>query len=124
MDKNIHLFSIYIERLIMRKIIFITFILCLFACGSVQRSVDNNTYGEAMKNSFERLFTKPQFDSICAADSLPKDLKKWHKMQIRDFETKDGKEMYLFIKRLGKSEEIYRLETIGDSLKITKRETK
>ncbi len=26
------------------------------------------------------------------------DLNKWHKMQIRDFESKDGKDMYLFIK--------------------------
>ena len=108
----------------MRKVIFIAFILFLFACSSLQKSVENNIYGEAMKNSFERLFTKPQFDSICVADSLPKDLKKWHRMQIRDFETKDGKEMYLFIKRLGKNEQIFRLETIRDSLKITKRETK
>ncbi len=108
----------------MRKILFIAFISFLFACGSTQKGIETNAYGSSMKNAFERLFTKPQFDSICVADSLPTDLNKWHKMQIRDFESKDGKDMYLFIKKLGLNEQIYRIEVIGENFKITKRETK
>lgn len=93
----------------------------LAACGTQKQEV-TATDGTSMKNAFERLFTPSQFDSICVADSLPSDLNKWHRMAFRDHETRKGEYEYLFIKRLGKGEQVYRLEKIGTSYKITKRE--
>lgn len=107
----------------MRKLLFGAILAFLAACGS-QKQVTKVTYGMSMKNAFENVFSKAQFDSICFADSLPTDLKKWQKTQFRDFETSEGETMYLFIKRLGNGEQIYRLEERGDSFKITKREIK
>lgn len=105
----------------MKKILFSGIIALLIACGSQRQTLDDN-YGMSMKNAFEGVFTRPQFDSICFADSLPRDLKKWQRMQFKDYETKEFQFMYLFIKRLGKGEEVYRLEESGDNFKITKRE--
>ena len=107
----------------MRKLLFGALLAFLVACGS-QKQVSKETYGMSMKNAFENVFSKAQFDSICFADSLPTDLRKWQRTQFRDFETREGETMYLFIKRLGKGEQIYRLEERGDSFKITKREIK
>jgi len=107
----------------MRKLLFGAILAFLAACGS-QKQVTETTYGMSMKNAFENVFSKAQFDSICFADSLPADLKKWQRTQFRDFETREGETMYLFIKRLGNGEQIYRLEERGDSFKITKREIK
>lgn len=107
----------------MKKLLFGAILAFLVACGS-QTQVTKETYGISMKNAFENVFSKAQFDSICFVDSLPTDLKKWQRTQFRDFETREGETMYLFIKRLGNGEQIYRLEERGDSFKITKREIK
>lgn len=45
-------------------------------------------------------------------------------MLFRDFESRKGENIYLFIKKLGKGEKIYRVEKIGSNFRITKREVK
>ena len=107
----------------MKKLLFVAIFAILAACSAQKRTSDV-TYGLSMKNAFERVFSRSQFDSICVADSLPSDLRKWRRTQIRDFETREGETMYLFIKRLGNGEQIYRLEEVGGGFKITKREIK
>lgn len=108
----------------MKKILIALGICFMLACAS-QHQITDSVNGLSMKNAFERSFTASQFDSICTADSLPTDLLKWQRTAIRDFETREGSYEYLFIKRLGKGEQIYRLEKINDDVyKITKREIK
>lgn len=108
----------------MKKIFFILLLILVVACTTVNQP-SKQVYGVMMKNAFERVFSEAQFDSICHADSLPTDLKKWQKLDIRDDETRVGSYEYLFIKRLGQNEQIYRLEDYGNgNYKITKRETK
>ena len=109
----------------MKKILSLIFaIVFLCACGTKKAVVDEYVTGNVMKNAFESTFTYSQFDSICKADTIPVNLTDWHIVYIRDYETREVKIQYLFIKRLGKNESIYRLETIDDSkFKITKRIT-
>ena len=109
----------------MKKILWlIMFALIIASCGTNKVSTEKYAGGKVMKNAFEAVFTNLQFDSICNADTLPSKLESWRKMNYKDFETKQIKTQYLFIKRLGKQESIYRLEPTDDSnYKITKRIT-
>lgn len=82
-------------------------------------------YGVVMENAFEGYWTKVQFDSICNADAIEKDLNKWHVVPLRDGETKSNISQYMYIKSLGQNEIIYRLQKISDdNFKITKRITR
>lgn len=103
------------------SILFIS--LSLSFCTSSKNTVNDKSsnYGSSMINLFEDNFTEEQFDSICNADTIPSDLLKWHKNYIRDYETREGKTQYLFIKKLGNDEQIYRLEKVGNTYNITKR---
>ena len=79
---------------------------------------------KALFNSFERVFTPIQFDSICIADRLNKNLAKWHQFATRDGETNEVFVEYMYIKQLGQNEIIYRLlKTRDGKYKITKRIT-
>ena len=92
-----------------------------------QISIDDTTdfsidFGMRMYNEFERDFTLAQFDSICKADNISKNLDKWHKLQATDGETHYTITEYLYIKSLGNNECIYRLVKKPNNIyKITKR---
>lgn len=107
----------------MKNILIICMLFLLVSCTG-QRQVANVIYGSVMKKSFQDTCSKQQFDSICSADTLPNDLTKWKRMLFRDFESRKGENIYLFIKKLGKGEKIYRVEKIGSNFRITKREVK
>ena len=81
------------------------------------------TYGKPiMMNTFEREFTKVQFDSICKADNLSNNLSDWHIFISKDPETGLSFREYMYIKSLGKDEAIYRVIQTGPiTYKITKR---
>jgi len=76
-----------------------------------------------MKNLYEREFTQKQFDSICIADTLsPKLDRDWIQLMVRDYETREPIEAYMFIKSLGSDECIYRVVKQKNSkYKISKR---
>lgn len=83
-----------------------------------------SVYGLSMKNAFEREFTLIQFDSICKADNISKDLTKWHSLSSKDGETNEIFTQYLYITYKGNQEIVYRLIKIDNShYKITKRIT-
>ena len=107
----------------MRNILIICMLFLLVSCA-VNNQVAHAIYGAVMKKSFKDTCNKEQFDSVCLADTLPNDLTKWKRMLFRDFESRKGENIYLFIKKLGKGEKIYRVEKIGSNFRITKREVK
>ena len=117
----------------MKKIKYITYILMfiltlsIYSCKTQEQKIDNTeiTFGAGqMYNAFEGYFTVMQFDSICTADKIFKDLNKWHKLFGKDAETKQPTVIYMYIKSLGKTECIYRLiEANNSQYKITKRIT-
>ena len=83
-----------------------------------------SAYGVSMKNAFERVFTVIQFDSICKADKISKDLTKWHSLSSRDGDTNEVFTEYLYITYRGNQEIVYRLIKVDNShYKITKRIT-
>ena len=104
-----------------KLLIFILFFVALGACTPKIIVENQDLQGTIMINSFEKSFSNEQFDSIAFSDSIPNDLKKWHALYLKDNEG-IGFAQYMFIKKLGKGEIIYRLEKIGeDSVFITKR---
>lgn len=106
----------------------ITLFVCLLvACGTVQYPVKPTyeEYGTIMVNAFEDYYTKAQFDSICQTDTISANLKDWYMIPLRDSESKENVSQYMYIKRLGNNESIYRLQEINKNrYKITKRITR
>ena len=109
----------------MFRILLIPIILFITACATSTHSFISQEYDNEMFNFFEGYYTYQQFDSICVADTLDKDLENWHMLPLRDYESKDNVSQYIYIKSLGENESIYRLQIINDSTyKITKRITR
>ncbi len=81
---------------------------CLFRKVPQKQTTDMVLAG-SMKIVYERDFNPYQFDSLCVADTIPQLLTKWRKSNIYDYETQKSIDEYLYIKRLGTNESIYRL---------------
>ena len=79
------------------------------SCGLFHKQPQNYTYGTSMRILYERDFTRAQFDSLCVADTIPANLKLWKSQSFRDYETNKLMKEYLYIKRLGSDEELFRL---------------
>ena len=79
-----------------------------------QNNVDT-TLSYSMQILFEKNFSLYQFDSLCFADTLPRNFDKWVKNQnLYDYETNKPIEQYYYIKRLGPNESFYRLIIIDE----------
>lgn len=106
------------------KYIFIFIFLFVLGCTTISTPFTTE-YNNQMFNSFSGYYNTQQFDSICITDSIEHDINHWIILYLKDDETKENISQYLYIKSLGKSEQIYRLQIINDSTyKITKRITK
>ena len=106
------------------KYIIISLILFICACGNVKTTFVPE-YETHMMNEYESVYTCWQLDSICAVDSIDRDLNSWIYLPLRDKETGENVSLYMYIKSLGEHEAIYRVQEIDDCLyKITKRITK
>lgn len=113
----------------MRKIIWVIMLALIVACSPKVVNPDGNNINNdaltsgVMKNMFEDNYTIAQFDSICNADSISNDLKEWHVVGLRDFETRQNVTQYLYIKELYNGKEsIYRLQKLPNGkYRITKR---
>lgn len=63
-----------------------------------------------------------QFDSMCIADTIPNSLSLWEQVPLLEYETKNKVVLHLYMKELGKTESVYKVEKISDdSVKILKR---
>jgi len=105
--------------------IFLVFFLCLtpISCHHLNNIETNPTeindgnqiiFG-AMYTAFEQDFTKVQFDSICNADRISNNLKKWHMLSSIDGESGQIFNEYMYIKYQNNVEYIYRLMMIDDN---------
>ena len=112
--------------------IFLVFFLCLtpISCHHLN-NIETNTieindnnpiiYGSSMYNAFERDFTKEQFDSICKADRISNNLKKWYLLVSKDLENGQLINEYMYIKYQDNVEYIYRLIIDNKKYNISKR---
>lgn len=67
-------------------------------------------------------YSMAQFDSMCVADSLPRNLGYWDFLGLKDYETKQRTSLFFYIKNMGTDDILYKVEeTMDDSVKITKR---
>ena len=113
--------DIYMKNEIMKTfknlLIGLLVIASMSGCGLLcrHRQNDQETYATSMRILYERDFSRAQFDSICVADTIPVDLKLWKSYSMRDYETNKLITEYLYIKRLGANEEMFRLMMPTDS---------
>ena len=86
-------------------------------CGLIGKHRPNqpDTYGTSMRILYDRNFSYAQFDSICVADTIPLDLRLWKAYSARDYETNAIINEYMYIKRLGNNEELFRLMMVNDT---------
>ena len=90
--------------------------LSLVSCGLFRKAPTTpENYGLSMRILYNREFTYTQFDSICVADTIPANLSLWKAYSSRDYETNNIITEYLYIKRLGANEEMFRLIMVNDS---------
>lgn len=88
----------------------------MFGCGLFHKTPKQpENYGTSMKILYDQEFTRAQFDSICVADTIPMDLELWKAYSQIDYETSQPITEYLYIKRLGTNEEMFRLIMVNDS---------
>lgn len=108
----------------MKKLLYLSLLFILSCCHTTKDVPSiQDEYGNDMFEQ-EYSLSKMQFDSLCISDTLPNDLDKWEKMYIRNAITRKGEALYLYIKKLGKQQSIYRAEKMSnDSVYITKRTT-
>lgn len=110
------------------KIVVNTFFLSLFfSCGfSEQAPQDTTNYGQPKKTTlvFDFIATEAQVDSVCRADSLSNDFKRWINAYFIDFETRDTVFKHTFIRENNNEQIIYVVTEWREGMKITKRITK
>ena len=94
-------------------------------CKPTENTIIDNTeetFGISMYNAFEKEFNRLQFDSICNADKLHKDLNNWYCFAAKEGDTGKLLVEYMYIKYNKDQEIIYRLIPIDDNtFHITKR---
>ncbi|MCH5167521.1 MAG: hypothetical protein J1F35_06450 [Erysipelotrichales bacterium] len=108
-----------------KSFLFIILIFFIYGCKSSNPTPiepKSEIFSSQMMNAFEGYYSTLQFDSICQADNINKDLKKWRKLKLIDGETGEDVTQYIYIQSLGENEVIYRVQIINSSkMKITKR---
>ena len=105
----------------MKKIFVFIIGVIAFSC-SPKITDGGGEYGNVMTNAINKKVSMAQFDSICIADTLPRNLGHWKFLGLKDYETTKRVSLFMYLKRSGKTESMYRVEeTMDDSVKIIKR---
>lgn len=109
----------------MKKVFLFFIFACLVSCGLNQMFIkEQEVMGNSMITVYDEMFSNEQFDSICAADTLPEETIHWIFVGFRDYETKKPNGFYLYRKLVDGYETVYKVERISvDSVKVNKRIT-
>jgi hypothetical protein len=83
----------------MKKLLTLFITILLLGCAP-KVIINTDSYGTSMINSYEKVFSNAQFDSIAIADSIPNDLSKWIQLPLNEYE-EGWFYQYLYIKKLG-----------------------
>ena len=95
-------------------------LLCL-SCGVSKKTIET-TPTQRMLALIDAEFTKYQFDSLCVADSLPNDLKKWLYWEFIDYEDNKTIKEFIYIKKVNEDDIMYRV-IVDDNYNVMKRLT-
>ena len=104
----------------MKKIFLFLFSLAILACSpKITTYGGENRYGNGMVKDMDKKISMAQFDSMCVADTLPRNLGYWHFLELKSYEDNQRVALFMLIKKDGT---VYRVEeTMDDSVKIIKR---
>ena len=104
--------------------LFLTLTVCLavFCCKTQKFGASNpNLTDNVIEGSYTGTYTSAQFDSICNADNIDKDLSKWHNFYFIDFEDGDTIFEYVYLVEIQGGSTVYIVKEQGKKLVITKR---
>ena len=97
--------------------------LIFFSCGTGKKVTTTTNSTTSMRMLLDTTFTQHQFDSLCVADTINPNFKKWLNISFNDYETKEYIYEYIYIKKINEDEIVYRVIVENDNYKITKRLT-
>ena len=101
----------------MRNILYI--IMCILFLSCNPKVIEKIDKGDVMVNTMKGKYSYAQFDSMCVADTLPRNLGYWHFLELKSYEDNQRVALFMLIKKDGT---VYRVEeTMDDSVKIIKR---
>ena len=104
----------------MKKIFVFILGFVLLSCNP--KVIEKVEKGDIMINTMKGKYSYAQFDSMCVADTLPRELDEWKFLGLVDYETKGRHSLFLYMKSNGRNEIVYKVEEMmNDSVKITKR---
>jgi hypothetical protein len=104
----------------MKKIFAFILGFCVLSC--TPKVIEKIDKGNIMVNVMKGKYSYAQFDSMCIADTLPRNLTDWKFLGLVEYETKDKHSLFLYMKSNGRNEVVYKVEELmSDSVKITKR---
>ena len=104
----------------MKKIFLFLIGLSIIACShKITTDGGEADIGNVMINAINKKVSMAQFDSICIADTLPRNLGYWHFLDLKSYEDNKRVSLFSYVKKDGT---VYKVEeTMDDSVKITKR---
>ena len=107
----------------MRKIFYFLFGVTIFACSpKITTCGGEENIGNVMINTDNKKYSMQQFDSMCVADKLPRNLTDWKFLGLKEYESNDRVSLFMYMKRGNLTETVYRVEdTMDDSVTIIKR---
>ncbi len=93
----------------------------MFSCKSNQPQQVNYEYSKNVHNVINGEFTKNQLDSILIEDTISVDLNNWLSAPFVDYETKEQKVKYMFVKDNGNYRTTYILYNKNNKYNLIKR---
>jgi hypothetical protein len=106
----------------MKNLFYLLFGIIILSCSPKVINGGDDILGNAMMIAYNQKVSMSQFDSICVADTLPRNLAQWTFLEFKEYELTKRVSLFMYLKRNGKKESMYRVEeTMDDSVKIMKR---
>jgi len=104
----------------MKRLVYLFITFLILSCNP-KISNDNIFYGSVMFNAMNGKYSMAQFDSMCVADTLPRNMMDWEFLGLVDYESRQRVSLFSYYKK----NVVYRIEdTLDDSVKIIKRQVK
>ena len=108
----------------MRKILFILMLIIISACTPTKQTVISNyEAAKYMLLEYDTIVNPNGFINLCNEEMINPKLDSWLKTSYRDFETREGISMYLFIAEMDSIEKVFTLTKRNDIYNVQKRIT-
>lgn len=104
----------------MKKIF--VFIVGFIALSCNPKVISGIEKSKVIRTQMNGKYSMEQFDSMCVADSLPRNLGYWDYLGLKDYESNQRTALFFYMKNIGTDDVLYKVEeTMDDSVKIIKK---